>query len=247
MYVKVTLTLLLVVMATVAIELARPPRPVPPPADIPPISRESAQAFARRIPELKLRGATTEEAMNQLGDKLHLPVLVDWTGLSALRIKRWDIDLHDVPLKDVLHLLFMPGTILNTGPSSDQSWRGADFDVLNGVLVVTIAPRYPAMYLRGYDVRDLLTDAAWGVESGAKAAEIHESRTNALLNLVSGNFAQMQNWNRAPMEGAWVPDGTANIGCVDGRLLVMQTSLGHRNVEEVLARLRAAAAPTQSR
>lgn len=233
MYRKILITLLVVLIAVIALELARPRHA--PRAVARPVPSTAESLLRRRIPELKLRNLTVEQAIDTIRTTVHVPILVNWDGMTSLRYATIDVQLRDVALADALRIIFTP---ISAGEPVRCDWGGVDFDVLNGTLIVTTAPTFPVMRVQIYDVHDLITDAYWGVESGPRPAEVQANRLTDLSNLVRDSLS-MYNWEQGPgSHGAGELSGRAASWGSAGRLFVGQTEEGQRKVAILLEQLR---------
>ena len=231
MYTKTMLTLLVAVLAVIAIDLARPPRrpevlapntqDVPCPAEL---------KLAQHIAEVNLHSATPAEAVELLQKKTGAVILVKWETLSFPSTPwKVDLDLHDVSLGGALR----------------SALNGADRVVINARGNVIEIAAFDAiasdsMTLRVYDVSDLLTDAYWGVGSPPQEAEnIQEVRLAAVARTVE-QFVYTETWDRG-YAGASLfhaRSGAAQIGSLQRKLVVLQSSDGHRSLVRLLAQLR---------
>jgi hypothetical protein len=255
MYRNVALTLLVILTAIIALELARAPRRVPAPS---PGDEAAFQANRRvletRIPDLDLRNTTVGEAIELIRQTTHVPIAANWQSLDDLRKRPVDIELHNVTLGDAMQFLLC----LDQYDASYFPIPQAEFDVANGMLMIAAPGRrfaqnsnFPSrsLRLRIYDVRDLLNDSYWGYDStGGQNAARGESRLDELQYLVQ-TYAGMKNWQYGIRQGpnasgggsssGQEPNGPASVYGLAGRLFVVQTTYGHMRTEAFLERLRA--------
>jgi hypothetical protein len=240
---NIVLTVLLIVAIVIAAELARP-GPAPPPLDDR-AENEFASArkvLERRISELNLHGITVQQSLELVHRQTGVPIEVNWNSLENVRDRQVDIELRDVAIGDLLQFLFC----LDRYDQAFYPLQQPEFDVIHGTIVVgksvfNDSRTFPvgALTLRSYDVRDLLTDEYWGYESGPKPAKVGDARLGELSWLVQ-NLAGMKNYEVQAGTHGQEPSGTACIYAMAGRLFVVQTAYGHLQVEDFLARLRAA-------
>lgn len=235
MYVKVVLTLILLATTAVAVAIWRRP-----PARIiaPPLS-PAEQKLAENIDRLDLRGVTRHDAVALLQQRVGIPLSVDWNTVggtqvapSSFRDEKLDFDLRDVPLWFALQRILGYNV---------RYWTD------HGHIMVRDDSRYPigGLITRIYDVRDLISDAYWGVSSrGANADAVAAARVNALRDIViegaSGN-----SW--VELGGLGAPGGYGSISAFGGRLIVSQTADVQVQVERVLAGLRCGHGPVRMR
>lgn len=247
MYRNVALTILVVLTAIIALELARAPRPTPAPT---PDDEAAFQANRRvletRIPELDLYNTNVGQAIELIRQATHVPIAVNWQSLDELRKRPVDIELHNVTLGDAIQFVLC----LDQYDEFQFPMPQAEFDVANGTLMIgpgrsgTTGSSFPAraLRLRAYDVRDLLTDAYWGYQpAGGQNTARGDSRLDELQGLVR-SYSGLKNWDLGPKFGTYSgqePEGQASIYGFAGRLFVLQTTYGHMRVEAFLERLRA--------
>jgi hypothetical protein len=247
MYRNVALTILVILTAIVALELARAPRALPAPTPEDETAFEAnRRVLETRIAELNLHNTTVGEAIERIRQATHIPFAVNWESLEKLRDRPIDAELHDVALGDAVQFVLC----LDQYDASQFPLPQADFDVVNGTLIIggprrgSSAPNnFPprALRMRMYDVRDLLAEPYWGYRPNPKqAAERSEDRAQALGWLVQSE-AGMKNWDISHRPGSFngfEPGGFASLNVWAGRLFVVQTTYGHMRIEAFLARLR---------
>ena len=255
-YRNVMLTVLVLATGIIATEL-RPPRhpalPVPTPEDEVAF-QANRRVLETRIPELDLRDTTVGPAIDRIRQAARLGLAVNWQGLEDLRDRKVDIVLRNVAVGDAIQFVLC----LDQYDVSYMPIPQAEFDIVSGTLILG-APRilmqrdpnqFPERLLRVrvYDVRDLLTDEYWGYASTASQTRAHEdARLHEVVGLVR-QYAGMKNWaietrsagtHSSIMSLTSEPDGSAALNGFAGRLIAVQTTYGHMQIEAFLARLRA--------
>jgi hypothetical protein len=230
MLVKLLLTLL-VIQATVIAILLRP-RPVAIAAGDP------GMAEAALSQELgPLQAATPQQAVDLLAARCAIRIVVDWDAIKAAGLQ---IE-PDQPiayrrqkgrLREALNQIFRPV------PGD----RRVTYNVVRETLTVTTASSVPAGQLttRIYDVHDLIDDAYFhgNYKSDNAGRGVREERLELLAWLICEYFTSDVG-DQLFMEP---PDSAtgAQVHHFGGKLVVLQSTENHREIERLLALLRAA-------
>jgi hypothetical protein len=235
MYRNVILTLLLIVAVIIAFEF-RPGHATT--QSEPKLSATARQILDRKVPNLVIRHGSPKEAMAALSDATGVKISVDWPSVPNWEKSKIDVELHDMNLGDALSYIFQMDREYYNGLEQ------VDFDVVDGIVRVAAAPRFPTgfMSLRIYDVRDLLSDDYWMCGLGPDPIATQYQRADALETLIE-TVAGSRNWDmqasRGGSHGPGEEFGHGDMKVQAGRLLVVETTRGHEQVETALQRLRA--------
>jgi hypothetical protein len=234
MFIKIMLTLLVAVLSVIAIELARAPGQVVLPAEDPLCPAELK--LAENIPQVKLTAVTREEAVDWLRKKTGATLVVNWKSLSFQSPDRkQDLDLKNISLDGALRIVFDDADryIINA--------RGSVIDI-----AAFDAFSASEMKLRVYDVSDLLSDAYWGVQAPPEeAVKVREARLAEILRMIDQCVNQSSWYHPDPPGGSlfYARHGMAQLCATQRKLVILQTSDGHRNILRFLAQLRQAGPP----
>ncbi|MDB5300767.1 MAG: hypothetical protein JWO87_2430 [Phycisphaerales bacterium] len=228
MYVKIVLTLLLAVSAFIAVRLAIPPRAAPVAVPAPGAAEAALEAD---IDSLEFNATPAEEAVKVIEQKTGIHVVVDWDGLAnryaVSRQAPVIASLRKVKVADALHVILLPHDL--DAPLASVS--------VGDTITISAAEDVPGyqVSVRVYDVRDLLTDDYWGMKSPeSEAAAMQNDRLRALVPLVSTYV----HGDRQDIRTGNGPVQDFPVTAFAGKLIVKQTTGGHRRVEQLLAWLR---------
>jgi hypothetical protein len=211
MYVKVMLTLLVVLEAAAAAMMWHMARPDPAVARY--TDDEVAAGLHRRVHDVRFEAVALEEAIRMLARETGATVNVDWVALAGAGIDRLgpvSLSLRDVPLATALSEL-----------TDDYAAVRPD----GATVMVTAYDQYdldaPRAVLRVYDVRESVatSDPAFRDALGETLADIF---TTCVVFHV------------------WDAPAVGFIRYSDGVLLVFETPERQRDVEGLLAQLRRA-------
>jgi hypothetical protein len=230
MYVKIVLTLLVVLTAVLAVGVSRPRIVVE--AAIPAPPGRADAALDRQVNSLPVSETTVEAAVKVLETLGEVKLDVNWDALANAGVRRTDrIQAHvnagtfGSAIQSVL-ASGHPGLVLVCD---------ADGDV---VTVSTASAFVKDLEVRTYDVRDLLTDRYWGIKvAPADIDEIQGSRIASLAGTIEECVGEgswdRHNFTQVSYGGSW-----AEFQWWAGRLIVTQTARNHRKIERMLATLR---------
>jgi hypothetical protein len=230
MYVKIVLTLLVVLTAALVVKVSRPTIVVEAPLPAPPSRAEAA--LYRNVAALSLWNITLEAAIPKLEELGDVKIDADWNALSKVGISR----------DDQIRVLMNSGefhekikTALTCGhPGLELVCEGEG----DTVSVTTESNFAKGLIVRTYDVRDLLTDRYWGIKvAPADVEEIQRHRIESLAGIIEVSIGggSLDEYN------LWLVTNTgmrAELRPWAGRLIVTQTARNHRKIERMLATLR---------
>jgi hypothetical protein len=226
MYVRIMLTLLVAATAFIAVRLAIPSRSVPVSVSTPGVAEA---ALDGTIDSLEFNATPAEQAVKVIEQKTGIHIVVNWDSLVKRGVSPQSpvtASLQYVAVSDALHAILQAG---------NKDWRLTS-NSLGDTLTLSVlddVPRY-RLSVRVYDVRDLLTDEYWGAKSEAAAAtEI--DRLNSLTGLVD-TYVRGERLDIQRLDDTGPP--TPHVTGFAGKLIVSQTTEGHRRVEHFLAWLR---------
>jgi hypothetical protein len=159
MYLKIVLTLLLIVGVVIVVQLARAPRvqagasasaPATGPAGAPPDpeplwATDPDPLLDRKIARLDLKGVTFLEAVDRLREEYGANIVIGWPASHPSYTERVELHLRDATLRAALRALIEPlGDRLH-------------FTLIDGVIVINAHAEYPwAGVIRLHDARDLI-------------------------------------------------------------------------------------------
>jgi hypothetical protein len=230
MYVKIVLTLLVVLTAALVVKVSRPAIVVEAPLPAPPSRAEAA--LYRDVAPIYLWDIRLEAAIPKLEELGKVKIEVDWDALAKVGISRdeeicllMNSGQFDEKIKTALTYNH-PGLELVCDGEGDT------------VSVTTESNFAKGLTVRTYDVRDLLTDRYWGVKVAPPDVDEILDRRNSELAAMVEDCLGYGNWERfAAPTHTGAPVGAA-VRHWAGWLIVTQTAGNHRKVERVLATLR---------
>ncbi|MDB5172699.1 MAG: hypothetical protein JWN51_1472 [Phycisphaerales bacterium] len=229
MYVKITLTLLVVLTAGLLAKVWRPAVIVEAPIPAPPGQADAA--LDRGMGAISLGDTTVEETVKELEKAANVKIDVNWDALKIVGISRADhvtISMDGGEFRDRIEAALTYG---HTGIQLVCEEAG------DTVTVTTIGSFAKGLTVRAYDVRDLLTDQYWAVKvAPPDVNDIHERRTEELASIVE-DCVGSGSWDYDSRKGAKTGNG-AVLRHWAGRLIVTQSARNHRKIERVLATLR---------
>lgn len=230
MYVKILLTLLVLLMAGLVLLLARP-RPVEPPLGSPNVP----SPLDAPVAELRLRDTALEQAVAELQRRAKMPLLVKWDQLQAAGRRRdthVNADLHDVTLLAALRVLFEQHE-----PPDASGWPAeVQYEAVGGVVIVFDPRREDAQtVVRIYDVRDLVENAdrdRYGSSNGWSRSPAERFRDFAYMIEIAANHGTLVG---GPSRRTTRPSFVTGWG---GRLIVADTPEVQQKVQLVLRQFR---------
>jgi hypothetical protein len=213
-------------------------------------------ALKQRLPLVRMKQVSLEEAIERLRADSGANLFVDWHALKATNIDRStrvDVDLQDVSLAQALDYIVRSIFILRN--TKDELW----WDVQDNVIVISSeASIGHTGSIRVYDIRDLMKAElgklrvrwefwmkGYGTHPPPNAPRVLVSSeptwdvlAQAIMMLITDQVA----------EDTWKDNG-GSIGTIrelNGRLIVRQTWQNHQKVEALLDELREKGIPTTS-
>jgi hypothetical protein len=174
-----------------------------------------------------------------LESRTGIRIVVEWKLLAAAKRSirpntKINITRSAGTLQNVLDAIFVPG---RTGGTSPQ----VTYNTAGGVLTVSIDNAIPTgnRSLRFYEIGDLVSDEYWGWKPPAgEAATTREIRICSLAWLISESVSGKNIMSeRTYFYTTYTPNGP-EITVVGSRLMILQTTEKHREIETLLAWLR---------
>jgi len=250
MYVKLVLTLLVLLAAAVVVALARP-RAAPP--------AEVEDPLDARVPVLKVDGLPLGRAVMSLHETTRANIVVKWDQLAAHGLTpdtAVDADVRDITLLSALRVVFE-----QRQRAAPNGGRGSlSYATRDGVVTIAdAAADPPPLVVRVYDVRDLVSDEyfsrlprrPWLGRADAVPggdADGLDDRMAVLVQLVARS-----GWNATGGYNIFLsppgalatlpprPRGPApSISGFAGRLVIVDTPEAQRETETILRKLREA-------
>lgn len=234
------------ILAALAASSATRPAAAPPAHGgrvYPPDSKIDA-SLKRRLPVVRMRQVSLQEAVEWLRSESGANLFVDWVALRGANIDRAakvDVDLQDVSLAQALDY-----TLRSTprDPSTQLWW-----DVEDNVIVISAEGGIGHNgSVKVYDVRDLMESElarekaiwdAWVKEHGppqpqqphfGNSEPTWDEQAQAIIRIITDHVAA----------DTWKDNGGAigSIRDLNGRLIVQQTWQNHQAIEAILDELR---------
>lgn len=231
MYTKIMLTILIAASTFIAMRLAIP-RASPPLVGGAPGLADAA--LDSKIDSLELNAVPAGQAVKLLEQKTGIHIVVDWDALGKQSVSPTTpvtLSLKNVVTSDALNSVLQ---------SDGKDWQ-LTCNTSGDTATIFVLDRIPTLQtsVRVYDVRDLLADEYWGVNSSASEAQVNQKqRMDSLMNLLTA-YAGAVGWDPSARFGGQQSEVVATEKKeFAGRIIVTQTTQGHRRVEEVLAWLR---------
>jgi hypothetical protein len=230
--IKVLLTSVVVLLTIIAFELRRSAWTNTPPPLQPQLPFAESK-LNERISTFKLDNVSVSDAVKALSSRCGIPISVDWAGLTSsneppVSTRVVTLDMSDVPVWAILKSIFAQPS-LTWDDSLHFAVVGDTVFVTRGQSLATIE-----MSLCVYDVRDLLSDDRWGSASDPATVAIRK-REVALIDAIRA-YSVAGDWRPQPTIGGLGMG--ANMCIYSGDLIVVESSYGHRKVQEFLAQLR---------
>lgn len=232
MYVKIMLTLLVAVSAFIALRLAVPPAASP--LVVAGAPGVADLALDSKIDFLELNAVPASQAVKVIEQKAGIHIVVKWDALGMQSIS------PSTPVTLSLQNVVTADALASVLQSDGKDWQ-LTCNTSGDTATVSVLDRIPTLEtsVRVYDVRDLLTDEYWGVKSEASEAQSNQKlRTDSLMNILTA-YAGAVGWDPSDhFRGRQSAVVTTEKQEFAGRIIVTQSTQGHRRVEEVLAWLR---------
>jgi hypothetical protein len=231
MYVKVMLTILVAVSAFIAVRLAFPPSSPPLVGQAPGVADAALDA---KIDSLELDAVPASQAVQVIEQKAGIHILVDWNSLGSQSVSRntpVTLSLHNVVVADALSCALQ---------ADGKDWQ-LTCNTWGDTANIYVLDRIPTLQtsVRVYDVRDLLSDEYWGIKSGPEESQPNQTqRMDSLAGMLTA-YAGLDGWKpSAHFSGGQSAIVKTETHGFAGRIIVTQTTHGHRRVQELLAWLR---------